>query len=81
MRCDRNDNIIVLDSDNSAVRRIDARTGMVTTIAGGTRRAAMATADPPLRPGCFHPHGCGFNAEGDLFIADTHNHRVRVIGL
>ena len=80
MRCDLNDNVIVLDSDNSAVRRIDARTGIVTTIAGG-REGGGGDGGPAVAAGLFHPHGCGINAEGDLFIADTHNHRIRVVGL
>ncbi|MCY4555102.1 MAG: hypothetical protein OXF79_01660 [Chloroflexi bacterium] len=80
MRCDLNDNIIVLDSDNSAVRRIDAVTGLVATIAGG-REGGGGDGGPAVEAGLFHPHGCGINAEGNLFIADTHNHRVRVVGL
>ena len=35
LRCDANDNIIVVDTENHAIRRIDANTGIVTTIAGG----------------------------------------------
>ena len=80
MRCDRNGNVIVVDSDNCAVRRIDARTGMVTTIAGG-REGSGGDGGPAVDAGLFHPHGCGINAAGDLFIADTHNHRIRVVGL
>ena len=80
MRCDLHDNVIVLDSDNSAVRRIDARTGIVTTIAGG-REGSGGDGGPAAEAGLFHPHGCGIDAAGDLFIADTHNHRVRVVGL
>lgn len=80
MRCDLNDNIIVLDSDNSAVRRIDAQTGIVTTIAGG-REGGGGDGGPAVKAGLYHPHGCGIDAVGDLYIADTHNHRIRVVGL
>ncbi len=80
MRCDLNDNVIVVDSDNCAVRRIDAQTGIVTTIAGG-REGGGGDGGPATEAGLFHPHGCGIDADGDLFIADTHNHRVRVVGL
>ena len=80
MRCDPNDNIIVVDSDNCAVRRIDARTGIVTTIAGG-HEGSGGDGGPATEAGLIHPHGCGIDADGDLFIADTHNHRIRVVGL
>ena len=80
IRCDRNDNIIVVDTENCAVRRIDALTGIVTTIAGG-RQGGDGDGGPAVAAGLDRSHGCGINAEGDLFIADTHNHRVRVVGL
>ena len=80
MRCDPNDNIIVVDSDNCAVRRIDARTGIVATIAGG-HEGSGGDGGPATEAGLIHPHGCGIDADGDLFIADTHNHRIRVVGL
>src|SRR5258707_3060149 len=35
IRCDHQDNVIVVDTENHAIRRIDAVTGIVTAIAGG----------------------------------------------
>jgi len=49
IRCDHHDNVIVVDTENHAIRCIDAVTGIVTTIAGGTAEA-MGTADPPRKP-------------------------------
>ena len=80
MRCDLNGNIIVVDSENCAVRRIDCLTGIVTTIAGG-RPGGGGDGGPAVEAGLDRPHGCGIDAEGDLYIADTHNNRVRVVGL
>ena len=80
MRCDLEDNIIVVDTENFAVRRIDARTGLVTTIAGG-REGGDGDGGPAVDAGISRAHGCGIDAKGDLFIADTHNHRVRMVGL
>ena len=80
MRCDPQNNIIVVDSENNAVRRIDARTGIVTTIAGG-HAGDDGDGGPATAAGLARPHGCGIDAAGNLYIADTHNHRVRVVGL
>lgn len=80
MRCDLNDNVIVVDTENCAVRRIDARTGIVTTIAGG-REGGEGDGGPAVDAGLGRPHGCGINADGNLFIADTDNHRIRAVGL
>jgi streptogramin lyase len=46
------------------VRRVDARTGAVTTYAG---------ADG----GLSQPHGLVVDAEGNLFVCDVGNHRIR----
>lgn len=80
MRCDLKDNVIVVDTENFAVRRIDSSTGIVTTIAGG-REGGDGDGGPAVEAGLSRAHGCGINAEGNLFIADTHNHRVRMVGL
>ena len=80
MRCDLNDNIIVVDTENFAVRRIDSQTGIVTNIAGG-REGRDGDGGPAVDAGISRAHGCGISADGNLFIADTHNHRVRMVGL
>ena len=80
IRCDPHNNIIVLDTENNAVRRIDVRTGIVTTIAGG-HEGGDGDGGPATAAGLDRPHGCGLDAAGNLYIADTHNHRVRVVGL
>ena len=80
MRCDLEDNIIVVDTENFAVRRIDHRTGIVTTIAGG-REGGDGDGGPAVEAGLSRAHGCGISADGNLYIADTHNNRVRVVGL
>ena len=80
IRCDLEDNVIVVDTENFAVRRIDPRTGIVTTIAGG-REGGDGDGGPAVEAGLSRAHGCGIGADGNLYIADTHNNRVRVVGL
>ncbi len=80
IRCDHQDNIIVVDTENHAVRRIDANTGIVTTIAGG-HQGGDGDGGPATSAGLERPHGCGIDREGNLYIADGINHRVRAVGL
>ena len=80
MRCDLQDNVIVVDTENFAVRRIDPQSGIVTTIAGG-REGGDGDGGPAVDAGLSRAHGCGIDASGNLFIADTHNHRIRMVGL
>ncbi len=80
IRCDHHDNIIVVDTENNAVRLIDASTGGVTTIAGG-HQGGDGDGGPATQAGLERPHGCGIDSLGNLYIADGINHRVRVVGM
>ena len=79
IRCDKQDNIFVVDTENHAIRRIDAATGNVTTVAGG-HLGGDGDGGNATEAGLARPHGCGFDGQGNLFIADSDNHRVRVVG-
>ena len=80
IRCDPQDNLVVVDTENHAIRRIDAATGIVTTIAGG-RLGGEGDGGPATDAGLDRPHGCGIDAHGNIFVADSNNHRVRVVGV
>ena len=80
IRCDHAGNLLVVDTENHAIRRIDAGTGLVTTIAGG-RRGGEGDGGPATLAGLDRPHGLDLDAEGNIYIADSNNHRVRVVGV
>jgi len=79
IRCDHHGNLLVVDTENHAIRRIDAATGVVTTIAGG-RRSGAGDDGPAIAAGLDRPHGCDVDTQGNIYIADSNNHRVRVVG-
>ena len=66
-------NLIFADTGNNAIRRIDAITHNISTIAGtlGTSGASGNLLSAP--------QGLAFDAAGDLYIADTGNNRIRKI--
>lgn len=78
IRCDQNDNLIVVDTENHALRLIDATTGRVTTIAGG-RQGPHGDGGPAFEAGLDRPHGCAVDPEGHILIADSNNHRIRYV--
>ncbi len=80
MRCDNHDDLVVVDTENNAVRRIDVKTGIVTTIAGG-HQGGDGDGGDATDAGLERPHGLGIDRQGNLFIADGINHRVRVVGM
>ena len=79
IRCDLQDNIIVVDTENHAIRRIDATTGTVSTIAGG-HQGGDGDGGNATEAGLDRPHGCGVDKKGNIYIADSNNHRVRGVG-
>jgi streptogramin lyase len=76
IRCDAESNPYVVDTENHSIRRIDAKTQRVTTVAGG-RKGTGGDGGDALKAGLDRPHGCVLDKDGGLFIADTGNHRVR----
>ena len=69
-------NVYVVDTENHCVRRIDGRTNVITTVAGG-HRGPDGDGGRADKAGLNRPHGCWLDEKGVLFIADTENHRVR----
>ena len=80
IRCDNDGNIIVVDTENHAIRKIDKNTCIVNTIAGG-HLGQEGDGGEATNAGLDRPHGCGIDAAGNIFIADSNNHRIRVVGV
>ncbi len=80
--CAPNGDIYVADTMNNRVRRIDHVTGLVSTVAGNGRVAE----DGPVGDGrsatearLFMPSDVALGPDGDLYVADTHHNRIRVV--
>jgi sugar lactone lactonase YvrE len=78
---DAHGNVYVVDTENQAIRRIDAKTGVITTIAGFGPKARGFAGDEgdATRAKLDRPHGICVDATGIVYIGDTNNHRVRAI--
>ncbi len=72
------DVLYIADTGSHRVRVVDPATGIITTVAG--TGAAGDGPDGPATACALHgPTGLYADADGDLYIADTGNHRVRVL--
>ena len=80
IRCDHGGNLLVVDTENHAIRLIDAATGIVTTVAGG-RLGGEGDGGPAMAAAMNRPHGCEVDARGNIYVADSNNHRIRVVGV
>lgn len=73
--------VFVVDSENHVIRRIDAQSGIVTTVAGAGPDAKGYNGDnrAAKTAGLSQPHGICVGPGGAIFIGDTRNHRVRFV--
>ncbi len=72
-------NIYLADTHNHRIRRIDAITDIITTVAGTTTPGFSGDNAPASAASLALPHGLTIDATGNLYIADTANHRIRRI--
>jgi DNA-binding beta-propeller fold protein YncE len=83
MALDRDGSLLIVDTENHAIRRIDRATGIITTVAGG-RRGGQGDGGPAAASGLDRPHGAvvgpnGTIHDGAIYIGDTNNHRIRKV--
>src|SRR5439155_1311553 len=70
-------NIFIADSENDRIRRVDAGTGTITTVAGTGTEGFSGDGGPATAAELMGPSGVALDGAGNLFIADTGNARVR----
>ena len=71
-------NIYIADRGSGRIRRVDAGTGIITTVAGAGGRAGFSgDGGPAVEAQLFFPQGVAVDAAGNIYIADRFNHRIR----
>jgi DNA-binding beta-propeller fold protein YncE len=71
--------LIVADSHNDRIRRVDRLTGIITTIAGSGENGYDGDEKPAVESALNTPSAVAAAPNGDIYIADTKNYRVRVV--
>ncbi|MBS1825157.1 MAG: SMP-30/gluconolactonase/LRE family protein [Acidobacteria bacterium] len=77
VKTDASGAIYIADTANHRIRKISA--GIITTIAGDGDAGFSGDNGPAATARLFRPQGIAIDAAGNVFIADTQNHRVRRI--
>jgi hypothetical protein len=85
---DRHGNLYIADSGNNRIRMVNAKTGIITTVAGD----GSPDCDPKTKANCYGgdggpatsaqlwlPFGVALDQSGNFYIADTNNNRIRKV--
>lgn len=76
--------LYIADRSNNRIRKVDLSignpsSGIITTVVGGGSALNLGDGGPPLTATLNGPYGLAFDSFGNLFIADTTNHRIRKV--
>jgi sugar lactone lactonase YvrE len=69
--------VYIADTENHAIRRIDEKTSIITTVAGTGSRGDGSDGKDPLKCQLARPHGILAAPDGSVYIDDSENHRLR----
>ncbi|NGZ01995.1 MAG: hypothetical protein CV090_02955 [Nitrospira sp. WS238] len=76
---DSKGNLLVVDKGSNRVRKIDVRTGIISTVAGICRYGYDGDDKPAVKAMLHAPEAVVIDREDNLYISDTMNHRVRKV--
>jgi len=76
---DSRGDIYVVDKGSNRVRKIDKRSGVVSTVAGVCRYGFDGDNKPAVKSMLHAPESVVFDPWDNLYVSDTMNHRVRKV--
>jgi streptogramin lyase len=81
VRFDAAGNLFFVERMNHVVRRVDAKSGVISTVAGTGVEGYSGDGGPGVKAQMKQPHSIAFDTAGDLFICDILNHRLRKVDM
>jgi DNA-binding beta-propeller fold protein YncE len=73
---DRDDNVIIADTDHHRIVKWDVAAGKLLPVAGTGTKGTAGVGGPPDKLQLNQPHGVYLDEQGALYIADSMNNRV-----
>ena len=70
--------VLVVDTENHAIRMIDVSRNKITTVAGNGSVGFTGDQGPAIDATMDRPHGIGIDLQGRVYVGDTNNHVIRV---
>ena len=81
MAWDKAGNLFFVEIGSHVVRRVDTKTGIISTVAGIAKAGFAGDGGPATEARLAQPHSLAFDAAGDLYVCDIGNHRIRKIDM
>ena len=78
-RFDKAGNMFFVEMKNHLVRRVDAKTQTITTVAGTGKAGFSGDGGPATAAQFNQPHSIQLDAQDNLYVCDIANHRIRKI--
>ena len=75
---DGDGNLYIADLGNQRIRKVDF-SGIITTIAGDGTEGYAGDGGPAIDARLRSPYDVAADSDGNLYIADTFNHRIRIL--
>jgi sugar lactone lactonase YvrE len=72
-------NVFIADTMNDVIRRVDAKTGVLTRVAGTGAERFSGDGGPAAKADLSDPLGLGLDGKGNLYVLDAQNFRIRKI--
>ncbi|HYE98048.1 MAG TPA: hypothetical protein VEJ18_04010 [Planctomycetota bacterium] len=77
IRFDPRGDLYIADMANHAIRKVDLKSGVVSTVAGNGQAGYAGDGGPAAQSRLKQPHSLQFGPGGDLYICDIGNHVIR----
>lgn len=79
IRFDKAGHMFFVEMKNNLIRRVDAKTGVISTVAGRPEPGFSGDGGPAAKAQFKQPHSIAFDPQGRMLVCDIANHRVRRI--
>ncbi len=73
-------NIYFTEPGYGKVRKIDTQ-GIISTIAGNGDGGTLGDGGPAIDASFSYPYGIAMDPQGNLYVSDANNYRIRMIGI
>jgi streptogramin lyase len=76
---DGSGNVLIADTYNHRIRKVNAKTGIITTVAGNGFKGFSGDGGPATSARVRYPFSVYGDSAGNIYIADTYNYRIRKV--